>query len=81
MLNLVHHCFMTKQERQRVRQRLKERDLRIYQFAKVCQVRPEYMSQVLTGKKKPSPGLIKLMSYVLADPDVLTKGTTRAKAS
>ena len=72
---------MTKNDRQRVRQRLKEKDMRIYQFAKVCKVSSEYMSQVLTGKKKPSPGLIMLMSYVLEDPDALAKVAAKAKAS
>lgn len=72
----------TKFDRGRVRELIKEKDLRVYKLALQCDVRPEYMSQILTGKKKPSVGLVRLMAYVLdVTEDVLTKGVTKAKAS
>jgi transcriptional regulator with XRE-family HTH domain len=72
----------TKFDRQRVRQLIEDRDLRVYWLADRCDVSPEYMSQVLTGKRKPSLSLVRLMAYVLEVPeDAVTKGATRVKAS
>lgn len=83
MLNLVQYDFMakTKFDRSQTRKRLKANDMRVYELAKACEVRSEYMSQVLTGKKKPSPGLKKLIGYVLDDREAIAKAATKAKAS
>ncbi len=68
-------------DRQRVRVLIEAKNMRVYQLAKACSVSPEYMSQVLTGKKKPSEGLSKLVAYVLDDAEVIAKGLAKAKAS
>ena len=85
MLNLVQYGYMsikTKFDRERVRTLIEEKDLRVYKLAHQCDVSPEYMSQVLTGKRRPSVGLVRLMAYVLeVTEEVLTKGATKAKAS
>lgn len=69
-------------DRQRVRTLIKEKNMRVYELAEKCAVTREYMSQVLTGEKKPSIGLVRLMAYVLeVSEGAVTKGATKAKAS
>jgi len=72
----------TKFDRERARELIEEKDIRVYALANRCDVSPEYMSQVLTGKRKPSVGLVRLMAYELeVTEEVLTKAPTKAKAS
>ena len=74
---------MAKLNRRRVRELIKEKELTVKDFADHVEVTPEYMSQILTGKRKPGKGRDKLMAYILEVPieDVLTEAATKAKAS